>query len=218
MKHGRGFTLVEVLVALAVTTLLVIVFTDYLMNNTIQSVRAADRASILAQTEQSLNQVTKAIRISANADSTNRWPDPNGPGGNQYGWQSNSSTLILATAATDTSGNIIFSDPEDYITVKNNLIFFVSNGTLYERILAAPVSNNSVQTTCPASDANSSCPPDKPLLNNVSSFTINYYNGQNQAVTPSSARAIQLKVVVSANAYGKTVSVNYTTWMVFPND
>ena len=119
MKKQHGFTLVEVLVSMAVMTLLVIVFTDYLMSNTVQSVQAADRASILAQTEQSLNQVTDAIRLSANADSTNRWPDPNGPGGNQYGWQSNASTLVLATAATDTSGNYNISDLVANLVVDN---------------------------------------------------------------------------------------------------
>lgn len=213
-----GFTLVEALVSLVVTTIVVLVITNYMLVNVQQTALTSDRDTLTKEIEQSLDLATKDVRLSANADQNNRWPDSNGPGGNQYGWQSNGSTLVLATAATDKSGNIIFSDPKNYITEKNNIVYFVQNGTLYKRIIADPVSGNGAQTTCPAASASSTCPADTELLHNVTTFGVTYLNGQNQAVSPTDARSIELHVTASENAFKQPVSVDYTTRMVFRND
>lgn len=219
-QSAAGFTLVELLVVVVVTTIVMIVVTNFVLGNLQQTTLASLRASVLQQTEIGLDLVANDIRLSANADLNNRWPDANSPGGssNQYGWTSNSSTLILATAAQDKSGNIIFSDPNNYITEKNNLIYFVSNGTLYKRILAAPDSNNAAVTTCPSADATSSCPADTEVLDNVTAFTVTYLDGQNDSVAPTNARSIQLAVTVSKKMYAQTVTASYTTDMVFRND
>jgi hypothetical protein len=185
-----------------------------------QTATTSNRDTLIKETEQSLDLAANDVRLSANADSNNRWPDPNSPGGsgNPYGWQSNGSTLILAEAASNSSGNIIFSDPANYITEKNNIVYFVNNGTLYKRIIASPVSANSAVTTCPAASASSSCPADKELLHNVTNFSITYLNGQSQSVAPADARAIEMHVTVSKNVFGQPVSADYTTRMVFRND
>lgn len=215
-----GFTLVEALVSLVVTTAVVLILTNFMLGGVQQSSIALSRNAMTKETEQSLDLVANDIRISANADENNRWPDPNGPGGsgNQFSWQSNSSTLVLATAAKDKSGNIIFSDPANYITEKNNIVYFMQNGTLYKRVIADPVSGNSAVTTCPAADASNSCPADKELLHNITAFSINYLNGQNQSVTPPDARAIEIHVSVTKDVFKQPVSVDYTTRMVFRND
>ncbi len=215
-----GFTLVEALVSIVVTTMIVLVLTNYMLSNLQQSTLATNRDTLIKETEQSLDLAGNDIRLSANADQNNRWQDANSPGGsgNQYGWQSNSSTLVLATAAKKQSGSIIFSDPANYITEKNNIVYFVQNGTLYKRVIAAPVSGNAAVTTCPAASATSSCPADKELLHNVSAFTVTYLDGQNQSVSPVDARSIELHVIVTKKVFGQPVNADYTTRMVFRND
>lgn len=218
--NSYGMSTVELLVVLVVTTMLVIVITTFLMNSLQQSTQAAAKANILRETEQSLDLAANDIRLSANADANNRWADANSPSGgsNQYSWQSNSSNLVLATAAENSSGSVIFADAKNYITEKNNIVYFVKNGTLYKRSIASPASGNTAKTSCPIASASSSCPADKELLHNVTAFTVTYKDGQNNSVTPTDARSIELAVTVTKPLYGKNINVSYTTRMVFRND
>lgn len=217
---GGGFTLVEALISLVVTSAVVLILTNFMLGGVQQSSMALSRDNMTKETEQSLDLMTNDIRVSANADQNNRWPDANSPGGsgNQFGWTSNDTALVLATAAKDKSGNIIFADPANYITEKNNVVYFVQNGTLYKRVIADPVSGNAAVTTCPAAEASSSCPADTELLHNITAFSITYMNGQNQSVTPTDARAIQIHVTVTKDVFKQPVSADYTTRMVFRND
>ena len=183
--NSRGFTLVEGLIAISVTSLVVLVVTVFMINNIQESTLATARQNMLREVQQTLDLAANDIRLSANADTNNRWPDNNGPSGssNLYSWASNSSTLVLATAAEDQSGTVIFSDPQNYVTV-----------------------------------ASSACPADKELLTNVQSFTVTYLDGQNQSVTPTNARSIELRAQTSKQLYSLTVRADYTTKMVFRND
>jgi hypothetical protein len=101
---------------------------------------------------------------------------------------------------------------------KNNIVYFVSNKTLYKRTLAANANGNRATTSCPAATATQACPADKELLNNVTAFTVTYLDGDNQAVTPTNARAIELRITASRVLYKQTQSASYTTRMVFRND
>jgi hypothetical protein len=196
----------------------VLVITNYVLSSIQQSATAFNRDSLIKETALSLDLMAKDVRLSANADQANRWPDTNGPGGNQYGWQSNDSAMVLATAAEDSAHNILFSDSKNYITQKNNIIYFVQNGTLFKRVLAAPVAGNSAVTTCPPALASTSCPSDKELLHDVTLFHISYLDGQNQSVTPTDARSVEVHVTVSKSVFKKPVTADYTTRMVFRND
>lgn len=218
--HARGFTLVDAIMAVTVATLVIVVITTYFINNLEQAALATNRDSLIKETETSLDLMSKDVRLSANADQNNRWPDANSPGGsgNEFGWQSGSSTLVLATAAQDSSGNIIFSDPKNYITEKNNIVYFVQNGTLYKRVIADPVSGNAAVTTCPAGQASSTCPADKELLHDVTLFNVTYLDGQNQQVTPTNARSVEVHITVERDVFKKPVTADYTTRMVFRND
>lgn len=216
---AAGFSLVELLVALVVTGLLVGVLMNFMLSSLVQSTTQTARATLLNEAQAALNLADNDIQSSASADQNNRWQDANAPDPtNQLSWQSNSSTLILATAAQDKSGNIIFADPLKYITQKNNNIYFVKNNTLYKRILAAPVTGNGAVTTCPAAAVTSSCPADKTLVHNVSFFGVRYLNATNQEVAPTDARSIELTLNLSTSQYGRNVTANYTTRMVFRND
>jgi len=215
-----GFTLVELLISIVVTTVVVLVLTNFLMSNLQSATLETTRATILREVELTLDILTRDVRLSANADQNNRNSDPNSPSGsaNQYSWASSSTVLVLATAATNASHKIIFSDPANYVTTKNNIVYFVSNKTLYKRTIAASVLGNSAKTSCPASKATAACPADKALLTNVTNFKVVYRDGSNNSVIPTNARSVEISLTAASKQYRKTQSASYTTRMVFRND
>ncbi len=215
----RGLTLVELGIALMLTAAMSGIIISFAVDKQQQSSQQTIQNDLLSNAETGLNTVANDIRLSARADDNNRWQDVNAPGApsNQLSWQSGSSTLVLAIAAQDSSHNILFDDAHDYVTTKDNYIYFVTNHTLYKRILAAPKTGNRLKTSCPASSATSSCPADRVILQNVSSFTVQYYDGDNQTVTPSNARSVQLGVQMLVHKYRQDFTTKYTTRMVFRN-
>jgi len=182
------------------------------------STLAQARTDLLTNAENALDTITEDIRLSGSADQNNRWPDVNGPGGNQFGWTSNSSTLVLARVSENSAGNIIFSDASQYITQKYDEIYYLSNGTLYRRTIKSTDTNDSAVTTCPPASATASCPADKTIATNVSNFSVAYYDADLNTVTATDARAVQLSITMSKKVNGKDVSASYNTRMVFRNE
>lgn len=215
----KGMSLVELMVSLVLVTALASVIVGFAIDKIRQNTQLSIKYNLLSEAETGLNTVANDIRLSARADDANRWQDNNAPLAptNKLSWLSDGTRIVLATAAQDASSNIIFDDVHNYVTAKDNHIYYVNNKKLYRRILAAPNSGNKAKTTCPPALATSSCPGDKIIMNNVSSFTVKYYDGANQVVTPSSARSIELGVTLSVVRYSQTISATYTTRMVFRN-
>lgn len=215
----RGFTLIELMVAIAVTGLLTVIIMSFMVNTVAESAQESAREDLLTQAQTALDTASNDILQSADADTVNRYADPNGPSGNQFGWHSSGTTLVLATAVTTAQNTIIFDDPLHYITAKNNLIYYVSNGTLYRRILADSITGNRLVTSCPVGASSSTCPPDATLATGVSSFAVTYYDN-NGALTsdPSTARGVQLAITMTRVKYNKTISVSYAQRTVFRNE
>ena len=211
-----GFTILEVLITMTVLSILMLVVFNFMVNGLVQYTTDTNRANLLNSARVGFEVITNDIRLSANADENNRWPDPNAPGG-EFGWTSNNNTLVLAAVVEDADGTILFADEAEYISHKNNIVYFVHNGTLYKRIIADPVAGNIAQTTCPATSS-STCPADRTILENVESFTVQYLDDQDQEVNPSSARSIRLTALLSKTDFGRDVKAGYTTRMVFRND
>jgi type II secretory pathway pseudopilin PulG len=214
-----GMTLVELSVALVLITAISAVIVGFAVDKIQQSTKQTIRYDLLSNAESGLNTVANDIRLSSRADDANRWQDDNAPSApsNKLSWVSNSTTLVLAIGAQDSDNNIIFDDAHDYVSAKNNYIYYVKNKTLYRRILAAPVSGNKAHTSCPPASATTSCPADKEVMDNVSSFNIKYYDGSSQIVTPSNARSVELSITLLVHRYTQDISASYTTRMVFRN-
>jgi prepilin-type N-terminal cleavage/methylation domain-containing protein len=214
---NKGYTLVEVTIALTVTSILFLAIINFMTNTMAQYAAASARSELLSEAHTAVDIVVNDVRLSASAEETNRWPDDNAPGG-EFGWESDSNTLVLATAAEDSNRDILFDDPAEYISYKNNVIYFLSNDSLYKRVLAAPVAGNSEETTCPEAQASASCPADNVMLRNISSFNVKYLDGAENEVTPSNARSIEVTIGRYTEEYSRPISVSYTTRMVFRND
>jgi hypothetical protein len=218
-KLQDGLTIVELVIALTITTALMLVIVGFAVDKLRDSTIQSTKNDLLANAETGLTRITNDIRLANSADNANRWSDANAPGApsNLYSWASGSSVVILATAAQDTDGNIIFDDAHDYVSAKNDTIYFVQNGTLWRRTLAAPNAGNRAKTSCPVASATSSCPADGRVLDNVSSFQAKYFDGSDTEVSPDSARSVQLTVTLLKRIYRQDISVTYTTRMVFRN-
>lgn len=215
-----GFTVIEASVALTVTVVLLIIILNFWANNLRQHATNEARATLLSQAHRAVDEMTTDIRLSAAADATNRWPDAHAPAAptDVHSWQSDASTLILASAAEDSDGNILFADASQYSSHKNNTIYFVRNGNLYRRTLAAPEADNRTTTSCPAEATTISCQADTLIAEGVNSFTVRYLNGDNQEVAPDEARAVELQLGLATARFGQPIDVSYTTRMVFRND
>lgn len=216
--NQKGFTLPELIVTMTLMMILSLTLANFVANWYSTASLAQARTELLTNAENALDTITDDIRLSGSADETNRWPDANGAGGNQFGWHSGTHVLVLAKTAVDTSNNVIFSDPAQYITQKDNVVYYLSGSTLYRRIIAADDPNDAAVTTCPSASATQSCPADKTIATGVKSFIVTYYDANLQSVTPANARAVQLAITLSANKGGRTVDANYNTRMVFRNE
>lgn len=216
---NHGFTLVETAISITLSGLLIAIIIAFMLNGLTRYGIANARSELLNDAQSALDVTTTDIRLSANADANNRWDDTNSPGApsDTLSWESSSSILVLATAAQDTSGNIIFSDASKYISAKNNIIYFVSDRKLYKRVLAAPVTGNSTKTTCPSASATTSCPADKLLISNVDTFTVKYFDSQNVEVSADTARSVELYIKLKVVRYPQSVFAEYKTRMAFRN-
>lgn len=212
---SKGFTLVETVVAVTVIGIVLGVITMFSLTSLQQSSVQTARANLLGESQIAMDRIIGDVRLSAGADTNNRWPDDNNSSGD-FAWESNGSTLVLATAVLDSDNQIVFADPAQYISEKDNVIYFVDNGVLYKRVLAAPVDDNASQTTCPV--ATDTCPADRALLHNVTEFAVKYLNGDGQEVSPPEARSVELNVKTATQKFNQDINSDYTTRAVFRND
>ena len=217
-QSQSGFTLVELTVVMIVVGILALTMANFIETWLQQESLSQSRTTLLSDAENALDMISTDIKLSGVADDNNRWADTYGPSGNQFGWASGTQVLVLAKAAVDSSNNIIFSDPSKYITQKDNEVYFLSGTTLYRRTLKSSSSNDAAVTTCPAADASSTCPADEVVATGVSSLAFTYYDADEDVVTPSSARSIQLAITLSALQGGQKVTASYSTRMVFRNE
>ena len=219
--HEHGYTLVELLVACAITSILLIGMITFMVNSIANNSIREARADLLREAQLALDVIVKDIRLSANVDVNNRLVDINSPdaiatGG--LGWESDTNTLVLATAAQDTSGNIIFSDPSHYITEKNNIIYYIVEDILYKRTLASDATDNDFISSCPPDIATSECPADRLSVDNVQSLTFRYYDATDTEVEPEFARSVEVDLTLRRERYGRPIEVTYSTRTVFRNE
>ncbi|MEX0934255.1 MAG: type II secretion system protein [Candidatus Saccharimonadales bacterium] len=219
-RSSSGITLVEIIVATAVTGILIAVIMSFFSDKMVANATASARSRLLMDAQLSLDVINRDIKHSARVDEINRWADAHAPDspGDDFSWESNAEVLILASPAVDSNNNFIYQDSFAYITYKNNLIYFVENGNLYKRILAAEVEGNAVATTCP--EGTSGCPTDTLLASNISDFSVLYYNANDEEVVPAdeNARSVRVNLSISDTVYSRKIEAEFSIRSVFRNE
>ncbi len=220
-SHQGGYTLMELMVATTIMSIMMVSVMTFMVNSIATNSLRFARADLLREAQLAVDVIVKDIRLSANVEGNNSITDANSPnavstGG--LGWESDSNTLVLATAAQDTSDDIIFADAAHYITEKDNIIYYISSGTLYKRTLSSGVANNASTTSCPPADATAACPADRLNVKNVLSLAFHYYDATDAEVAPSLARSVEVDLTLRAIKFGRPVEVSYSTRTVFRNE
>lgn len=214
----EGFTIVEVITATAIAGILIIVIMVFTVNSFAQISIDGARSNLLSDAQISLDTATRDIRMSSGAEENNHVMDENAPGNNDLSWESTDSTLVLATAALDNNNTILFEDPLHYTSWKNNIVYYVQDGSLYRRQLAVDAPDNALKTTCPPYATTADCHADTKLVDNVSSFQVRYIDGDGDEVDPSDARSIDLTLRLHIFKYNRDISAEYKTRTVFRNE
>lgn len=215
----RGVTLIELVVATAVISVLIVLTMDFLSEQIVQNSIKSARADLQLETQLTLDSINHDVKHSAGVDPQNRWEDDYAPGAptDLFSWSSGSDTLILAKPATDSSNDILFEDPFTYVTYKDNVIYYLDGQSrLRKRILAAPVPGNSQNTTCP--DEASGCAVDPVLASNVTQFLVEYFDGNDNPVVADNARSVQITLAMSTIKYNRNISGQSSIRTVFRND
>lgn len=220
MRKQAGVTLVELLVATVIISIMGAIMFNFLTNRVVESARSQARGDLQDDVRLSLDVINRDIRLGAYVNENNVIADDNAPGapGDLLSWESDVDTFILASPVQDTNDDVLFEDPPAYITYKDEYIYFVENGTLYKRILANSISGNKRQTTCPDSASGPSCAADIVLARNVADFDIAYYDAQDAEVAVlNEARAVEVALTLERSIFGKTETVTRNVRSVMRN-
>ena len=133
MKHiypadQDGFTLLEMLISISIVSIVVGAVSYFFAAQLINISRSDALTAVQANTKQAIDVITKDIRAARTVEATNAWADANGPGGDQYGWHSSSSspsTLVLSVPAQDSSGNLLYVDAGHNTLQTNDVIYYI---------------------------------------------------------------------------------------------
>lgn len=204
----RGFTLVELTVVIAVTTIVAVVFLMVVSNYYVVISRNDKLSEMTVNSQNLMRSTVENIRYGNGVEQTNTLTDPNAPSG---GWSTSNTNfvIIIPVPAVDSSKNWII-DPDTGSPYMNELVYYKSGSTLMQRTIANPSAvGNTLRTSCPPVSASASCPPDKQLATYVSSMTFTLYDQNGAATTTTSAaRSIQISLTMLQNNPGNPISLS----------
>lgn len=224
-----GFTILEILIALPLASVLSIVLASTMFNQYGELLQGAARSRLRMEGEILLLSLEDELLFStdfASAKSTDL-SDAYAPSG---GWTSNTTptdTLIVyETALTadrrDANRDFVYKKAStcssSYNIAINNLMYFTADNptddyrTLYRRTLVpqyATCGTNFKKQTCPAATVVSPCTSaDSVLSNKVVDFQVEYFDDGNIALTgPDNAELVKLSLTLGEKIYGKNIIV-----------
>lgn len=204
-RSSTGFTVVEMMVVLAVMGILVAPILGFLLGNYEDSLRNQVKVQLAANTQSTLSVIAEEVKTSGGALVKNTLTDPRAPSG---GWYTNSSTgtLVLRVPALS-SGNEVILDGAN-TAYHNEIVYYRSGSNLYRRTIrnsAAP--GNAALTTCPLASASTSCPADSVLSETVSSFSFVLLKEQGVvSASTNDARSVRLSLAFSKSFSNDTVA------------
>jgi type II secretory pathway pseudopilin PulG len=225
----RGFTLVELLVVSPLVMVVAVAAMSFLFNQYGALVKLGGQLNLQLEAQNILfglqDDLWYANQFSSDLNSN--LVDAYQPAG---GWTTATTPapLIVSTAALDKNRrdsnrqpiyiNESTCTPPDGNGVNsvlfNNVIYFVSGGSLYKRTVTAPASLPTCgvpyqKQTCPAASATSTCRADVTLSTHINTFTITYYDTNNTIVTnPELAESVKVSIALKDKAYAEDITAN----------
>src|SRR3990167_6065411 len=164
MKRQNGFTIVELMVTMAVGAVLVVATVGMYLTVLGQSPVIKTRNTLSTNLQNALNRINDDVRRSSNVTVYNLTADPNAPTtktgytdvpgpdpdtNDQYFWRMGENRLLLNQTPVNSSGNPIYDNVEYAAGKKNTIIYYVRDGALYRRVIAAADGANAISTaTC----------------------------------------------------------------------
>lgn len=233
----KGFTLIEVLVIAPVVLVTIVIALSFLFSLYGQLIQQGAKLNLQSDAQTILfglqDDLSFATEFSATKDTslTDAYAPPGG-----WTYNSNPKTLIVLSPATTANHrnpnrlpvyinqlgctpSVSLETMQENPLAYNNIIYFVNGTNLYKRILSPPTTTNTCGTsylkqTCPAANATATCQKDILLSNNLSSFSITYYDSTNAVVTnPSAADKVKIDIELSVQAFAETVTANSSLTM-----
>ncbi len=199
----RGFTIPELLVAMAIATIILVGIIGILVNLTANSSQIISTSEQIRNNQSALSAIQADIPLTYSFLATNSVADsessasPISAGWQLQGQDENHRILILRTYATtaapqDSDRRIVYFDetPSPCAIggigrrpVTNNIIYFVKNSTLYRRILVEPTPSAPYcagqtigqRRTCTTPNGTTCRERDVVIATNVSRFSVQYF-------------------------------------------
>lgn len=204
----RGLTIIELMMSIAIASIITTVLFAISLGFFGDTVRSQVTAEMAVDSHFMLRAVIEDLRLADSIGTANNISDANAPPG---GWitSDTNNVLIINRPATNSSNDIIYNTNTGN-PYNNEYVYFVSNGTLYKRLLKnSAATGNSTVTTCPQALATTSCPADRKYSSYINDLTFTFYDESN-AVTTNTARARSVKVGLSTarKVFGKRLNFN----------
>ncbi len=216
----RGYTLLELLIAISISSMLLLAIDKFVVNSIQSENQSYNKTLVLADAKTAVGVVANEVMQAVSVESANTQPDANAPGApsNLYSWSGaagDGANLILAVPSHDSNGNVIYVDSLHTQIYTDDVVFYLNSSThkLYKRYVAnSTAPGNAAKTTCPPASAGPSCPADALVVDDVADLKTNYLDSNNNSVSlPSGTEAVQYTVTETRNINGKTIAGTYTT-------
>jgi prepilin-type N-terminal cleavage/methylation domain-containing protein len=203
MKWQRGFTMLELLLAISVSSVLIIAIGEFATASIVGSNQDYNKTLVLTNAKEAVGIVARQIRAAKSVQSANSLPDLHAPGapGNLYSWSGTAgsgATLILAVPSRNASGDVIYIDGLHASVYTDDVIFYLDSSThkLFRRRIAnTSAPGNVALTTCPPAAKSPTCPADADVVDDVANLTTAYLDSNNNSISvPSGTEAVNYTV------------------------
>jgi prepilin-type N-terminal cleavage/methylation domain-containing protein len=220
IRRQDGYTLVEMLVAISMSTILTLAIGGFATNSVLSSNQDYNKTLVLANAKEAVGIVGRQVRLARSVLANNTLADAHAPGApsNLFSWSGaagSGSTLVLAVPARDSHGDVIYIDGNHASVYTDNVIFYLDAGSkrLYKRTIKNTLAPGDVAiTTCPPASATGGCPADADVVDDVANLTTSYLKGDGTTTTvPANTEAVNYTVTETRTINGKAYSGTYTT-------
>lgn len=201
-----GFTIVELLLAVAIASIISTVLLAVSLTFFADTARSQATAQMSVDSHFMLRAIIEDLRLSDSVAVANTLTDSNEPVG---GWTTSDlkNVLVINRPATTANNDIIYNSSTGN-PYNNQFIYFISNKTLYKRVLHNPsAAGNNSTTTCPEALATTTCPPDREYSKYVDDLTLEFFDSSNNPTNdPAVARSVRVGLTMSRKFFGRSVT------------